>query len=144
MPGRRSPSGYGASSADSTKVPGRRKASVRFTANFEENLDAIELFLAEADQAAAFLTLLELLGSRVIPNLEKFPGIGRPFLEHRAGSAEGEFALSTLRRRLGGAALREYLTGDYLILYTTQDEMVHLLSIKHHRQLSFDLGIHWR
>lgn len=125
-------------------MSGRRKASVRFTANFEKNLDAIELFLAAADQTTAFVKLLELLGSRVVPNLEKFPGIGRPFLEHCAGSVEGEFALFALRPRLGGAALREYLTGDYLILYAEQDKVVHLLSIKHHRQLSFDFGSHWR
>ena len=102
------------------------------------------MFLAEADQPAAFVKLLELLGTRVVPNLEKFPGIGRSFLEHRAGSVEGEFALSALRPRPGGAALREYLTGDYLILYAEQDAVVHLLSIKHHRQLSFDLETHWR
>ena len=125
-------------------MSGRRKSSVRFTANFEKNLDAIEMFLADGDQAAAFAQLIELLGSRVIPNLEKFPGIGRPFLEHQAGSVEGEFALSALRPRLGSAVLREYLTGDYLILYAEQDEVVHLLSIKHHRQLSFDLETHWR
>lgn len=125
-------------------MAGRHKASVRFTANFEKNLDAIELFLAAADQPAAFVKLLEMLATRVIPNLEKFPGIGRPFLEHRAGSVEGELALSALRPRLGGATLREYLIGDYLILYTEQDEGVHLLSIKHQRQLSFDLESHWR
>ena len=125
-------------------MSGRHNASVRLTANFEKNLDAIELFLAQADQSAAFVKLLDLLATRVVPNLEKYPGIGRPFLEHRAGSVEGEFALSALRPRLGGAALREYLTGDYLILYAEQDKVVHLLSIKHHRQLSFDLETHWR
>ncbi len=122
----------------------RRKATARFTAGFEEKLEAIELFLAEADQPAAFENLLGLLESRVVPNLERFPAIGRPFLERQAGSLEGEFALSEMRRRLGGADLREYLTGDYLILYAVHGDTVFLVSIRHHRQLSFDLGKHWR
>ena len=40
-----------------------------------------------------------------------------------------------------GAAnlLREYLHGDYLILYTVMDDVgtVFLLSIRHHRQLAY-------
>ena len=42
-------------------------------------------------------------------------------------------------------ALREYLHGDYLMLYTVIDETetVYLLSIRHHRQLSFDFAGLW-
>jgi len=43
-----------------------------------------------------------------------------------------------------GAAdsLREYLHGDYLSLYTVADELatVRLLTIRYHRQLSFDFA----
>lgn len=43
---------------------------------------------------------------------------------------------------LGAAeALRVYLHGDYLILYTATT--VYLLSIRHHRQLSFDFARLW-
>jgi hypothetical protein len=43
------------------------------------------------------------------------------------------------------AALREYLHGDYLLLYTAVEAKatVYLLSIRHHRQLSFDFVRLW-
>ena len=40
-------------------------------------------------------------------------------------------------------ALREYLHGDYLILYTLAGSTVYLLSIRHHRQLSFAFAKLW-
>ena len=42
-------------------------------------------------------------------------------------------------------ALREYLHGDYLLLYAAMDaqKTVYLLSIRHHRQLSFDFARLW-
>ena len=40
-------------------------------------------------------------------------------------------------------ALRQYLLGDYLILYTQAESTVYLLSIRHHRQLSFDFARLW-
>lgn len=47
----------------------------------------------------------------------------------------------------GGAVdrLREYMHGDYLILYAlaTPDPRVHLLSIRHHRELSFQFAGIW-
>ena len=39
--------------------------------------------------------------------------------------------------------IREYITGEYLLLYLVGDSTVSLLSIRHHRQLSFDLRAHW-
>jgi ParE toxin of type II toxin-antitoxin system, parDE len=40
-------------------------------------------------------------------------------------------------------ALREYLHGDYLILYTLTGSTAYLLSIRHHRQLSFAFAKLW-
>jgi hypothetical protein len=53
-------------------------------------------------------------------------------------------ALAALRRQTGTMVLREYVTDDYLILYSSGDGDAYLLSIRHQRQLSFDLGAHWR
>ncbi len=39
--------------------------------------------------------------------------------------------------------LREYVTTHYLLLYAQIRGVVYLLSIRHHRQLSFDLAGHW-
>lgn len=52
--------------------------------------------------------------------------------------------LDTLKRRVGkNTSLREYISGDYLVLYALRGTYLYLLSIRHHRQLSFDLKEHW-
>lgn len=117
---------------------------VELTASFIARLEAIEAFLIEADAAAAFDDLLDQLRSTVIPNLARFPRIGRRYLDLPPQSAE---ALSLLAAMPTGAtdSLREYLHGDYLMLYTVADELgtVYLLTIRHHRQLSFDFAGLW-
>ena len=121
-----------------------KRFTVRTTANFEANLDAVEAFLTAADASGAFDALLDDLVGTVVPNLERFPRMGRSFLNRVAHSLEARDAVGRLQVRLGAAELREYLAGDYLILYALIDRSVYLLSIKHHRQLSFDLGAHWK
>lgn len=117
---------------------------VELTASFLARLDAIEAFLTEADAAFAFDDLLAELRATVIPNLGRFPRMGRRYLDHVPRSAE---ALAQLAALPAGAAdaLREYLHGDYLILYADAEAntTVYLLSIRHHRQLSFDFGKLW-
>ncbi|HSI48135.1 MAG TPA: type II toxin-antitoxin system RelE/ParE family toxin [Ideonella sp.] len=117
---------------------------VELTASFLERLEAIEAFLAEADAAFAFDRLLAELRTVVIPNVRRFPRIGRRYLDQPPQSAE---ALAQLAALPAGAAdrLREYLHGDYLILYTveTPSRLVHLLSIRHHRELSFQFAGLW-
>ena len=119
-------------------------ARVELTASFLERLAVIEAFLTAADAAFAYDTLLDELRSTVIPNLRRFPRIGRRYLDQPPQSAE---ALSQLAALPAGAAdrLREYLHGDYLILYTvaTRGQRVHLLSIRHHRELSFQFSTLW-
>jgi len=117
---------------------------VELTASFLEGLDAIEAFLLSADAGFAFDDLLVELRATVIPNLSRFPRIGRRYLDAPPQSAE---ALAQLAALPAGAAhaLREYLHGDYLMLYTATetDATVYLLSIRHHRQLSFDFAHLW-
>lgn len=117
---------------------------VELTASFLERLDAIEAFLIEADAAFAFDDLLAELRATVFPNLARFPRIGRRYLDNPPQSAEALVQLAALP--VGAAsALREYLHGDYLVLYVVMDasETVYLLSIRHHRQLSFDFARLW-
>jgi hypothetical protein len=117
---------------------------VELTASFLERLAAIESFLTEADAGAAYGRLLDELRTTVIPNLRRFPRIGRRYLDQPPQSAE---ALAQLAAWPAGAAdrLREYVHGDYLILYTvaTPGHLVHLLSIRHHRELSFQFFRLW-
>jgi plasmid stabilization system protein ParE len=111
---------------------------VELTESFLARLDAIELFLTEAGAPFAYDALLAELRNTIILNLRRFPRIGRRYLDQPPQSVE---ALTLLASLPPGAAnaLREYLTGDYLILYglAEAEEVVHLLSIRHHRQLSF-------
>ena len=121
---------------------------VELAASFLERLDAIEAFLVEADAGFAFDDLLAELRAAVIPNLRRFPRIGRRYLANPPQSVE---ALAQLAALPAGApnALREYLHGDYLMLYAVVDaspeakSSVYLLSIRHHRQLSFDFARLW-
>lgn len=119
------------------------KIRVQLTANFERNLQSIEQFLTEAGAAQAYDQLLDELIETVIPNLERFPSMGPSFLARRLGSVEASNALGALRGKLGQGELREYLLPDYLLLYARFGEVIHLLSIKHHRQLSFDFAQLW-
>jgi hypothetical protein len=117
---------------------------VELTVSFLERLDAIEALLTEADARFAYDDLLAELRAMVVPNLARFPRVGRRYLDNTPQSAE---ALTQLAALPAGAAsaLREYLHGDYLMLYTAMDAntTVYLLSIRHHRQLSFDFARLW-
>ena len=117
---------------------------VELTASFLERLNSIEAFLGEANAEFAFDALLANIRTTVIPNLRRFPRIGRPSLANPPQSAEALALLASLP--VGAAnALREYLHGDYLMLYAVIDATatVYLLSIRHHRQLSFDFAGLW-
>ena len=125
-----------------------RKCAVKLTANFESNLEGIELFLEEAGALPAYDHLLDEILETLIPNLERFPEMGRPFFGQPAGSVEVANASAALKERvmaLAGQpnAIREYVLKDFLLLYAEIGEVVHLLAIRHHRQLSFDFAGHW-
>ena len=117
---------------------------VELAASFLERLESIEAFLVEAGAGFAFDDLLAEIRATVIPNLSRFPRIGRRYLDNPPQSAE---ALTLLAAMPAGApdALREYLHGDYLMLYAVMEaqETVVLLTIRHHRQLSFDFARLW-
>ncbi len=116
--------------------------AVKLTRNFERNLDDIERFLEENEATSAFDLLLDELAETVIPNLESFPKMGRPFLDRPALSVEAMGRVEKLRTQLdglgSGSDIREYVLSHYLVLYAVTETTVYLLSIRHHRQLSFD------
>lgn len=118
---------------------------VELTASFVDRLAAIETFLEEAAAAVMFDKLLAELRATIIPNLGRFPRMGRRYLDQPPQSAE---ALAQLAALPSGAAdaLREYLHGDYLILYAIDEpnSIVYLLSVRHHRELSFQFARLWR
>lgn len=125
------------------------RITVKLTANFERNLADIEQFLFQAEAPQAFDGLLDELLDTVLPNLERFPGLGRPFFNRAVGSAEATNAIAASQAKLAavvggsGSSLREYVMAHYLVLYVQAGDTLYLLSIKHHRQLSFDFEGHW-
>lgn len=127
-------------------------AAVRLTANFESNLAQIAAFWAERQAPQAYAQLLDELGDTVIANLEHHPRIGRNFFARTAQSVEVRTRVAALLQRLGGVEVREYLSGDYLLLYCIVAKgsaskprlTVYLLAIRHHRQLSFDFEGFWQ
>lgn len=118
-----------------------RLHEVKLAASFLACPESIETFLAEANAAHAYDDLLAMLRTDVIPNLRRFPQMGRPYLNQPPRSVE---ALAMLAMLPPGAvdSLRVYLAGDSLILYIVDEagSVTALLSIRHHRQLSFDFG----
>src|SRR5438128_1868764 len=121
-----------------------RARSVLLTANFDRNLAAIPDFLSAAGAAASFDELVGRLAADVIPNLQRFPELGADFLARAPLSVEGRVLFEAVVKSAGaGSRIRQLIEGEYLILYLVKGDSVYLLSIKHHRQLSFDLPGHW-
>ena len=116
--------------------------AVKFTANFERNLSGVHQFLEDAQAPQAFDALLNELLDTVVPNLERFPDMGRRFMSRPVRSIEVSNALVNLRKQLSAIAqdgeVREYVMTHYLVLYARIESSVYLLSIKHHKQLAFD------
>jgi plasmid stabilization system protein ParE len=123
-------------------MAGKRLTPV-FTQNFAENLGAIEGFLGDEGRAA-FRHLVGRLLDDLLPTLCRFPLSGRSFLVQPIGSLEARAAVRRLKRTLQpGDHLREFLFDEYLLLYLVRGNQVIFLSIRHHRQLSFDLPRFW-
>lgn len=122
--------------------------TIRLTAHFGRNLEQIEAFLLETEAPQTFDALLDVLTDTVIPNLERFPHMGRVFSARPARSVEVANGIERLSAQFKEIAqsvdqLREYVMSNYLLLYAKINTTVYLLSIGHHRQLSFDFVNHW-
>ena len=123
-------------------MAGKRPTPV-FTQNFAENLDAIRTFLGD-EARQAFDRLVDRLLDDVVPTVCRFPSAGRSFFARRVGSLEARSAVRRLKRSLEPHdEVREFICDDYLLLYLVRGTQVFFLSVKHHRQLSFDLSRFW-
>jgi plasmid stabilization system protein ParE len=114
------------------------------TRSFEANLERIERYLEEHDRPQVFVALLAELRSKVVPSLQSFPRLGYDLLARKPLSLEGVAVAERLQRKLGeGVTVREYIFGEYLLLYALRGQDLYLLAIRHHRELSFDLRSFW-
>ena len=120
----------------------RKSVSVKFTANFEANLAEIETYWATNQFPQDYDRLLDELGASVITSIERFPGMGRPFVQRQPDTVEAVTRLEKLGKRLAKldrtGEFREYVMDDYQVLYLALETVAYLLAIKHHKQLSFD------
>jgi plasmid stabilization system protein ParE len=115
---------------------------VELTDSFLVRLESIEAFLMETGAASAHDALLAELRSTVVPNLARFPMIGRRYIDRPPESAEALEQLAKFPRgTLDG--LRVHLHRDYLLFHLLSEDVVRLLSIRHHRQPSFDFMGLW-
>ncbi|MHA6846648.1 type II toxin-antitoxin system RelE/ParE family toxin [Ralstonia syzygii] len=124
----------------------KQRLPVKLTEHFERNLETIEAFWSEREFPAGYDRLLDDLAETVIPNLAQFPTMGAPLLSRAAISVEALSKQGQLRDQLArftAGELREYLLQDYLVLSAHIDNTIYLLSIRHHRQLSFDFAHLW-
>lgn len=119
-----------------------RGVRVDVARTFLERLDAIEAFLVAADAPSAYERLLEELETVVVRHLAAHPRIGRRFLDIATSSVEGTHTLHGLAGSPDGE-LREFLHGDDLVLYWLAADVVTLLTIRHHRELAYDLTSVW-
>ncbi len=114
-----------------------------FTENFSAALAGIETFVG-AEGEASFARFFNCFVADIVPMLCRFPHSGRSFLERSLGSAQTLQLAEKLTKHLGeGDDVRELIVDDYLILYLLRRNLIVFLSIKHHRQLSFDLKGFW-
>lgn len=98
-------------------------------------LGQIADFLGEAGAPQVTDRLLDELEFTVFPNLRRFPRMGRPFLRRMLADPGTHRAVERLKLSTT-QELREYLHGDYLILYAVHPsaKRLVLLSIRHGRQ----------
>jgi hypothetical protein len=115
-----------------------------FAENFSRNLLDIQTFLGSEGERH-LRRLLDRLIDEIVPMICRFPQGGRSFLAHAIHSKEGRALHHKVRSYLGEADdLREFIMDDYMLLYLVRGTQVVFLSIKHHRQLSFDLRRFWQ
>lgn len=114
---------------------------IRFTVNVLANLDAIEAYLQGRGEGQGFDRLLAELNDVVLPNLSRFPRMGRLFLDRAPDSVEAQRLHAGIRARLAtGQQIREYVLDEHLLLYRVSDGAVDLLALRHQKQLGFDMG----
>ena len=122
----------------------RRPAEILFTDGFIARLASIEEYWNRIAFPQGFDRLLDAIENDAIPLLPSFPAMGRRFLVALPETFEARIAnaaLSAMTQIEGPARedLREHVLDDHVLLYLLTGNTVHLLSIRHDRQASFDL-----
>ena len=117
-------------------------AKVEAAPNFLANLDAAHQFfqIQDAGSADARLAKLKQDLREMIAVLAWSPASGRPARFLSAKSAQATLkanAVQQLAEQAGLPSLREYIVGQFIVLYAHSETDVVLLAIKHQRQLMY-------
>ena len=134
--------------ASSPKSQTKRRVSAQVSAqvsaapHFAGCMQAVHAFMVEQDAASAPARLTQL--KRDLRDMKTLlawsPASGRPARFLRPNSAQASLRLAAvqqLAQSVGLPNLREYVIGSHVVLYAHSDTEVVLLSLKHHRQLTF-------
>ena len=118
------------------------------TDNYRGNLDSIETYWEACLFPAGNGRLLTELSATALVHLPNHPRMGRNFLQRQPRSVDTvtraqklDALLNTLGTDTQRAEIRVYVMTDYLLLYALVGDVIHLLAIKHHKQLSFDINL---
>lgn len=117
-------------------------AKVEAAPNFLANLDAAHQFfqVQDADSADGRLAKLKEDLRDMVAILAWSPASGRPARFLSAKSAQATLkanAVQQLAEQAGLPSLREYMVGQFIVLYAHSETDVVLLAIKHQRQLMY-------
>lgn len=123
-------------------VKRRVSAQVSAAPHFANCLLAVHTFMVEQDAASAPARLAQLKRDlREMKTLLAWsPASGRPARFLRPNSAQASLRLAAVQQLAQSAGLphlREYVIGSLVVLYAHSDTEVVLLSLKHHRQLTY-------
>ena len=120
----------------------RLNAQVSAAPHFADCLLAVHAFMVEQDAASAPDRLAQL--KRDLRDMKTLlawsPASGRPARFLKPNSAQATLRLAAVQQLAQSADLphlREFVIGPHLVLYAHSDNEDVLLSIKHHRQLSY-------
>ena len=121
---------------------------IRATDNYRANLDSIEAYWEACLFPTGHGRLLTELAATALVHLRNHPRMGRNFLQRQSKSVDTvtraqklDALLNTLGTDAQRAEIREYVMTDYLLLYALVGDVIYLLAIKHHKQLSFDINL---
>ncbi len=123
---------------------------IHATANFEANLQSIEIFWVENNWTDGYDRLLNTLEDTVINSLRRHPFIGHLFSQRHVNSPDVQLVYDQLSAQMkvtnAVVSFREFLIPNYVILYAVVTPAsqaladIYLLAIKHDKQLRFDLA----
>ena len=117
-------------------------AKVEAAPNFLADLDAAHQFFLVQDAASADVRLAKLKEDLrdMIAILAWSPASGRPARFLSAKSAQATMKANAVQQLADQArlpSLREYIVGQFIVLYAHSETDVVLLAIKHQRQLMY-------